>query len=115
MSFVVTMSLVMGFLSFESRADSKTEYIVIDVRTSGEYAEGHVEGALNMDIYESSFRARLSALDKSKSYKVYCRSGNRSGQAERLMKSMGFKDVENMGSLGQALRKTKQSCKGKLC
>ncbi|MBL7555236.1 MAG: rhodanese-like domain-containing protein [Bdellovibrionaceae bacterium] len=46
-------------------------------------------------------------------YKVYCRSGNRSGQAMQLMKSLGFKDVENLGSLMQASQRLSRKCEGR--
>ncbi|MGA1439089.1 MAG: rhodanese-like domain-containing protein [Ilumatobacteraceae bacterium] len=63
---------------------------VIDVRTPEEYAEGHVEGAELIDFYEPTFAERIAALDRDRDYIVYCRSGNRSGQAVELMEQLGF-------------------------
>lgn len=63
---------------------------VIDVRTPGEYASGHLEGALNIDVQGMNFAAEIAALDKSANYVIYCRSGNRSGQAISQMQSLGF-------------------------
>lgn len=83
----------------------KSKITVIDARTPSEYAEGHVAGALNIDVMGSAFRSEILKLDKSKAYKVYCRSGNRSGQAQTIMQSLGFIDVENLGSLDQAKQK----------
>ena len=54
----------------------------------------------------------IEKLDKSKSYKLYCRSGNRSGQTLKIMKELGFKDVENLGSLSEAVRKLNGTCEG---
>lgn len=66
---------------------------VIDVRTPEEYAEGHLEGATLIDFYAADFAAQLDRLDPAQSYVVYCRSGNRSGQATALMAAKGFADV----------------------
>lgn len=88
---------------------------VIDVRTTEEFLESHVNNSLNIDILRSDFRTIIEKLDRNKSYKLYCRSGNRSGQAEKLMKSLGFKDVENLGSLKQAAKRLNLPCEGKSC
>ena len=54
---------------------------VIDVRTPGEFAEGHIPGAKNIDYRNRNFRKRIGKLDKSKEYLVHCRSGGRSAAA----------------------------------
>lgn len=95
-------------------ADTK-DMIILDVRTAAEYQDAHVQSSLNIDILDSSFQGKINTLDKNKTYKVYCRSGNRSGQAEKLMKSLGFKDVENIGSLSQAVKRLNSTCEGKNC
>lgn len=66
---------------------------VIDIRTAEEFESGHIEQAINIDFYASDFRDQISNLDKNKSYAIYCRSGNRSGQALTMMKTLGFTDV----------------------
>lgn len=80
-------------------------FIVLDVRTPAEYSDGHVKDAMNIDIFADDFKKRVDKLDRNKIYKVYCRSGNRSGQATSIMKQMGFKDVENIGGVGQAAKR----------
>ena len=70
---------------------------VLDVRTPAEYSAGHLEGADNVDVMAPDFAARVDALERSKTYYLYCRSGNRSGQAARRMKEMGFDNVYNIG------------------
>lgn len=75
-------------------ADSQP--VVIDVRTPEEYAAGHLEGARNIDFRSSDFRSGLEALDRAAPYAVYCRSGNRSGQALEVMREMGFTSVVNL-------------------
>ena len=69
---------------------------LVDVRTPGEFMSGHITGATNIDFESGTFEADIQKLDKSKSYAVYCRSGNRSGQATALMVKDGFKVVFNL-------------------
>ena len=66
---------------------------VIDVRTPEEYAEGHIEGAQLIDFYSDTFAEEIAALDPDGEYLVYCRSGNRSGQAVSLMQQSGIDQV----------------------
>ncbi|TDT16140.1 rhodanese-related sulfurtransferase [Ilumatobacter fluminis] len=66
---------------------------VIDVRTPEEYAEGHIEGATLFDFYEPTFADQLAELDRNGTYLLYCRSGNRSGQAASIMSELGFDQV----------------------
>ena len=84
--------------------------IVIDVRTPEEFKSSHVEGSINIDFLNPNFMKEIAKLDKNKKYKVYCRSGNRSGQAEKLMKTLGFSDVENIGSVEQASKNLNRNC-----
>ena len=70
--------------------------ITLDVRTPGEYAEGHLEGARLIDFQSGNFENEISTLDKNATYAVYCRSGNRSGQAVKVMHDAGFHNVYNL-------------------
>ena len=70
--------------------------ITLDVRTPGEFAEGHVEGARLIDFQSGNFENEIATLDKNATYAVYCRSGNRSGQAVKVMHDAGFTNVFNM-------------------
>jgi rhodanese-related sulfurtransferase len=76
--------------------------IIIDVRTPGEFAGGHLEGALNFDVQSPDFAAQVNDLDPEGDYFIYCRSGNRSGQAISQMANMGFSSMTNGGSVNQA-------------
>jgi rhodanese-related sulfurtransferase len=76
--------------------------VIIDVRTPGEFASGHLEGALNIDVQSPDFAAQVSQLDPTQEYFIYCRSGNRSGQAISRMSNMGFTSMINGGSVEQA-------------
>ena len=66
------------------------DLVVLDVRTPEEFAEGHLEGAVLVDFYAADFAEQLAALDTDVPYLVYCRSGNRSGQAMGVMEQLGF-------------------------
>jgi len=66
------------------------DFIILDVRTSSEFHDGHIEGALNIDASLPSFSEELEQLDRNATYLVYCRSGNRSRTALRIMDDLGF-------------------------
>ncbi|KAB1069078.1 rhodanese-like domain-containing protein [Tamlana haliotis] len=71
--------------------------VVLDVRTDAEVAEGIIENAIHIDIYKGQeFVDEIEALDKSKNYYVYCRSGNRSGKACQIMEQLGFENAYNL-------------------
>ena len=70
--------------------------ITLDVRTPGEFFNGHIAGAMNIDVEGMSFNSEIEKLDKSATYAVYCRSGRRSAIAVQTMKDAGFKDLFNM-------------------
>lgn len=70
--------------------------ITLDVRTPGEFAEGYIEGARLIDFQSGNFENEIATLDKNATYAVYCRSGNRSGQAVKVMQDAGFTNVFNM-------------------
>ncbi|MFP5518983.1 MAG: rhodanese-like domain-containing protein [Bdellovibrionia bacterium] len=92
-----------GTETSESKVDI-TQAIVIDVRTEEEFHDGHVEGAQLINLYDEKFSDKIARLDKDKHYALYCRSGNRSGQATRMMKDLGFNHVKNFGSVASAAR-----------
>ncbi|MDZ7755133.1 rhodanese-like domain-containing protein [Rhodohalobacter sp.] len=72
--------------------------VVIDVRSKMEYSQGHLKTSdQQIDFNAGEFHDKVDSLDKDKTYYLYCRSGNRSGQAARLMKSKGFENVFNIG------------------
>ena len=83
--------------------DMTTIAAVIDVRTPEEFASGHLDGALNIDIQGSMFATEIDALDKSANYVIYCRSGNRAGQAVTYMQDNGFTGtLTNAGGVDDA-------------
>ncbi len=73
------------------------DVVILDVRTPEEVEDGYIPGAINLDIYLGQhFLNELEKLDKARNYYVYCRTGNRSGQACKLMNDMGFKNAYNL-------------------
>jgi len=75
--------------------------IVIDVRTPGEYKQGHLPGAREIDFLSDDFVQNVSKLDKDTTYLIYCRSGHRSHQAGTKMKELGYKVVNLKGGFMQ--------------
>lgn len=69
------------------------DWVTLDVRTPGEFAAGHLPGAVNLDVNDPQFRAGLAALNHDRNYVVYCHTGNRSGSATAIMHQLGFKHV----------------------
>jgi rhodanese-related sulfurtransferase len=80
--------------------------VVIDVRTPAEFSSGHLVGALNIDVQSSGFAAEITKLDPAGRYLVYCRSGNRSKVAIDIMRSLGFGDLTDLGSVAEASQAT---------
>ena len=70
--------------------------VVLDVRTAGEFASGHIENAINIDVESGSFDSEIAKLDKSVEYAVYCHSGRRSGIATEKMAKAGFTKLSNL-------------------
>lgn len=70
--------------------------VTLDVRTPDEFNQGHIAGAINIDVEASTFENEVSKLDKSKSYAVYCQSGRRSGIATGQMEKLGFANLSNL-------------------
>lgn len=79
--------------------DERDDLTVIDVRTPAEFADGRLAGAELVDIYEPAFRDEIDGLDRDGSYVLYCRTGNRSGQAAAFMRELGFTEVYDAGGI----------------
>ena len=114
-SLFILMLSILGFMGCTaqngSSIDSKEAYglikvdsniAILDVRTAKEFADGHVAGAVNIDVNQADFAQKIDQLDRSKTYIVYCRSGRRSSKAVGIMATKGFKNLYNIsdGFLG---------------
>ena len=69
------------------------DFVIIDVRTPEEFADGHIENAVNIDYHSATFESEIGNLDRDETYLIYCRSGNRSRGALNVMVELGFKEV----------------------
>jgi len=74
----------------------KNGAFLVDVRTPAEFAEGSVKGAVNIPL--DKVKEQLSKFIVKKNIVVFCRSGNRSGQAKNILEQNGFQDVINGGT-----------------
>ena len=72
--------------------------VILDVRTAGEFAAGHIGGAINIDVEGMQFESGIANLDKTATYAVYCHSGRRSGIAVDKMADAGFTSLFNLSS-----------------
>ncbi len=79
--------------------DSQTDYVLLDVRTEEEFAEGHIEGAALIPDYEISQRAEEELRDKQQLILVYCRSGRRSKIAAEALVGLGYTNVKEFGGI----------------
>jgi rhodanese-related sulfurtransferase len=70
--------------------------VLLDVRTAGEFAAGHIDGALNIDVEGMTFEGEIKSLDPSKTYAIYCQSGRRSRIAVETMTNAGFTKLFNL-------------------
>lgn len=90
------------FLGFLSSIVSAGDAIWVDVRTAGEFQNGHLAAATNIPHGEISARLPELSSDKNAEVYLYCRSGNRAGKAKAELESMGYTNVTNVGSLAEA-------------
>lgn len=69
------------------------DLVILDIRTPGEFATGHIKGAINMDYRSGTFAREIGKLDRSKTYFVYCRTGRRTAGAIDIMTGLGFSRI----------------------
>jgi len=123
MVLVLSVSLVVGVTVISSCIGTKTttkditpqeaftliqknqnnpDFVIIDVRTPEEFGGEHIEQAININFYSETFRDTLNALDKNKTYLIYCQVGGRSSSALDIMAELNFKKVYNiLGGINQ--------------
>jgi len=81
---------------FSQVMDSLQDEVVVDLRTPDELKQGKIPGAIVIDYFGSDFESSIKALDKNKTYLLYCAGGGRSGETSELMSNMGFVKVYNL-------------------
>ena len=91
---------VISATEFSEAVKNDAAAVIVDVRTADEYAEGHIEGAMNLDVKDSeAFDNGVKAFDKNNTYYVYCRSGRRSHNAAVKIQKAGFNVVDMDGGI----------------
>ncbi len=90
----------MSAAELKEMIDSGTpEYLLVDVRTPGEYAGGYIPSAVNIPLQQIADTPPQVAKDSL--VILYCRSGNRSSQAARLLKEMGYSNIVDFGGISR--------------
>ena len=93
----VTLDSVQEAAKLIETRQSDPDFVILDVRTPAEVAEGRIAGACALDFRSPDFADKIKDLPRGKTYLVYCRSGNRSAKAVKLMQDAGFTDLINLG------------------
>ncbi len=89
------VSLEEAFTLMEDKRGSQ-DFMIIDLRSAGEYAGGHIEAAVNIDYSAADFAGALDELDRDKVYLLYSHKDDISGQVLDMMAELGFTRVYNM-------------------
>ena len=79
--------------------DTETGYVILDIRTEEEFAEGHIEGAILIPNDEIAEKAEGILTDKDQKILVYCRSGRRSKLAAEALLALGYTNVWEFGGI----------------
>ena len=78
-------------------ADNQVQ--LIDTRTEAEFNEGHIPGAINIDVNESDFEAKVGQkVDKTRPVALYCRGGRRSKIAAERIVALGYDDITELNT-----------------
>ena len=80
----------------KTKQTTKNETFYVDVRTTAEFAQGSVKGAINIPL--DQIENQLAKFKDKKNIVVFCRSGNRSSQAKVILEQNGFTNIKNGGS-----------------
>jgi rhodanese-related sulfurtransferase len=75
---------------------SEKDWVVLDVRTPEEFSQGHIPGAVNINLYQNGALDKIAKMDRNAKYIVYCRTQNRSEVVAGHMVKNGFKTVYQM-------------------
>lgn len=102
LALAVSATVGLAACSTPEQLELAPDTVIIDVRTPAEYGEGHLEGAVNIDVSAPDFADRIADLPADGEYLVYCRSGNRSAAAAGIMAEQGFDEVIDAGAVGDA-------------
>ena len=79
--------------------DTEEGYIILDVRTQEEYAEGHIPNAVLLPLDDVEAKAHVVLPDKDQWVLVYCRSGRRSKLAAEMLVELGYTNIKEFGGI----------------
>jgi phage shock protein E len=108
-ALLITAAVALGLAGCAPASDPvvvSADTVIVDVRTPEEFASGHLEGAVNINLQSGQFEQEIGALPLDGEYLVYCRSGNRSAQAISIMQGLGFTDLTDLGGVDAAAQAT---------
>jgi rhodanese-related sulfurtransferase len=94
-SGVLAINVQDAYSLIKNKGDN-SNFVILDVRTAGEFSGGHLAGAVNMDYYSPDFKSNVGKLDRTKEYLVYCQTGIRSTAATQIMADLDFANVDNL-------------------
>ena len=77
--------------------ESNSPHLLVDVRTPQEFSTGHIEGAVNIPV--QSLAQRMNEIPQDQPVVLYCRSGNRSSKAAKILASAGYDQVYDLGGI----------------
>lgn len=125
-TIIIVAVLILFFLAYKYKTQNQGDYtnigageinsllkdnpdvVLLDVRMPKEISGGKVKNALEINVLSTTFSEKVTDLDKSKPYLVYCRSGNRSAKACNVMSKQGFGKLYNLqGGYSSWLKKDK--------
>ncbi len=75
-----------------------SEFVILDIRTPGEFQSGHLPNAILIDFYANTFADEINRLDRQKTYLLHCRSGNRSTRSLSLFEKLKFQKIYHLSS-----------------
>ncbi|KAA3644611.1 MAG: rhodanese-like domain-containing protein [Chloroflexi bacterium] len=82
---------------YQEQFGSGTDHLLLDVRTPEEFASGHIEGAVNINV--ETLASRLDEVPTDVPVVIYCRSGNRSATASQILVGAGYEGVYDLGGI----------------
>ena len=94
-------SSLVSYEELQAKLAKKENFVLLDVRTQEEFAEGHIGGAVLLPYDQVEQKAVGLLPDKDKPIIVYCRSGRRSAIAAESLRGLGYKDVKDFGGISR--------------
>ena len=98
--FYISMAFIQTFSTLHSPEDfailMERDYVLVDVRTPEEFAQGALPEAVNISVTDLSFPFEIAKLDKEKPVLIYCKGGTRSARAAVAMKALGFDKIHEL-------------------